>query len=275
MNPLVRDPRDRCSRDARVPCGTGAPMGSARVVAPSPTRSQAAEHVVPEGHRAGMPAFEVPGWLRRLRVDLRPRAASADHVAVAPRNRRRARRLAARRRVACRYRDLDVPRDQALRALPVRGLREAHDRRRAPACVAWPIVTRISSAPRWLFLRLAVLVTLVLFAPDVWISSRVSQAMPWRSSCACTSRSPSSPTTRSSGSQSPVPCACPTPAHARDAVRAHLDPLPRRWARGQNPVPPPRVVQESVKSGASRRKGRRLPSGSCCECRSREPDHEA
>jgi hypothetical protein len=37
------------------------------------------------------------------------------------------------------------------------------------ACVAWPIVTRISSAPRWLFLRLAVLVTLVLFAPDVWL----------------------------------------------------------------------------------------------------------
>jgi cellulose synthase/poly-beta-1,6-N-acetylglucosamine synthase-like glycosyltransferase len=37
------------------------------------------------------------------------------------------------------------------------------------ACIAWPIVTRISSAPRWLFLRLAILVTLVLFAPDLWI----------------------------------------------------------------------------------------------------------
>jgi len=27
------------------------------------------------------------------------------------------------------------------------------------ACAAWPIVARVSSAPRWLFLRLAVLVT--------------------------------------------------------------------------------------------------------------------
>jgi hypothetical protein len=40
------------------------------------------------------------------------------------------------------------------------------------ACVAWPIVTRISSAPRWLFLRSAVLVTLVLFLPDLWIFLR-------------------------------------------------------------------------------------------------------
>ncbi len=37
------------------------------------------------------------------------------------------------------------------------------------ACVAWPVVVRLSSAPRWLFLRLAVLVTIVLWAPDVWI----------------------------------------------------------------------------------------------------------
>jgi hypothetical protein len=37
------------------------------------------------------------------------------------------------------------------------------------ACLAWPVVTRISSAPRWLYLRLAVLVTIVLLAPDVWI----------------------------------------------------------------------------------------------------------
>ncbi len=37
------------------------------------------------------------------------------------------------------------------------------------ACVAWPVVTRISSAPRWLFFRLAILVTLVLFAPDLWL----------------------------------------------------------------------------------------------------------
>ncbi len=37
------------------------------------------------------------------------------------------------------------------------------------ACVAWPIVTRISSQPRWLFFRMAILVTLVLFLPDLWI----------------------------------------------------------------------------------------------------------
>ncbi len=37
------------------------------------------------------------------------------------------------------------------------------------ACVAWPIVTRVSSAPRWLFFRLAILVTLVLWLPDLWI----------------------------------------------------------------------------------------------------------
>jgi Family of unknown function (DUF6069) len=37
------------------------------------------------------------------------------------------------------------------------------------ACVAWPIVTRISSAPRWLFFRLAILVTLVLLLPDLYI----------------------------------------------------------------------------------------------------------
>jgi hypothetical protein len=37
------------------------------------------------------------------------------------------------------------------------------------AGAAWPIVTRISSAPRWLFFRLAILVTLVLWLPDLWI----------------------------------------------------------------------------------------------------------
>jgi len=37
------------------------------------------------------------------------------------------------------------------------------------ACVGWPAVTRISSQPRWLFLRLAVLVTLVLWIPDLRI----------------------------------------------------------------------------------------------------------
>jgi hypothetical protein len=37
------------------------------------------------------------------------------------------------------------------------------------ACSAWPVVARISSAPRWLFLRLAVLVTFGLWIPDVWL----------------------------------------------------------------------------------------------------------
>ncbi len=37
------------------------------------------------------------------------------------------------------------------------------------ACAAWPVVARLSSAPRWLFFRLAIVVTLVLFLPDVYI----------------------------------------------------------------------------------------------------------
>lgn len=37
------------------------------------------------------------------------------------------------------------------------------------ACLAWPVVTRISSRPRWLFLWMAVAVTLVLWLPDVYI----------------------------------------------------------------------------------------------------------
>jgi hypothetical protein len=37
------------------------------------------------------------------------------------------------------------------------------------ACVAWPVTTRICSQPRWLFFRMAIAVTLVLFAPDFYI----------------------------------------------------------------------------------------------------------
>lgn len=40
------------------------------------------------------------------------------------------------------------------------------------ACAGWPIATRISSTPRWLFFRLAVAVTLVLFLPDAWLLLR-------------------------------------------------------------------------------------------------------
>jgi len=37
------------------------------------------------------------------------------------------------------------------------------------ACAAWPVVTRLSSAPRWLFFRLAIAVTIVLLLPDLYI----------------------------------------------------------------------------------------------------------
>lgn len=40
------------------------------------------------------------------------------------------------------------------------------------ACAAWPVVTRVTSAPRWLFSRLAVLVTLFLWLPDLYILYR-------------------------------------------------------------------------------------------------------
>jgi uncharacterized protein DUF6069 len=37
------------------------------------------------------------------------------------------------------------------------------------ACVAWPVTTRITSRPRWMFRWMAVLVTLALWLPDVCI----------------------------------------------------------------------------------------------------------
>jgi len=37
------------------------------------------------------------------------------------------------------------------------------------ACAAWPIVIRVSSAPRWLFFRAAIVVTAVLLLPDLYI----------------------------------------------------------------------------------------------------------
>jgi hypothetical protein len=36
-------------------------------------------------------------------------------------------------------------------------------------CAAWPVVVRISTAPRWLFFRSAILVTAVLLLPDLFI----------------------------------------------------------------------------------------------------------
>jgi len=40
------------------------------------------------------------------------------------------------------------------------------------ACCAWPVTTRITSAPRRLFLRLALVVTVVLWLPDLWLLLR-------------------------------------------------------------------------------------------------------
>jgi hypothetical protein len=40
------------------------------------------------------------------------------------------------------------------------------------ASLAWPVVTRVTSQPRWLFLRLAILVTLFLWLPDLYILYR-------------------------------------------------------------------------------------------------------
>jgi hypothetical protein len=40
------------------------------------------------------------------------------------------------------------------------------------AGAAWPVVVRISSAPRWLFFRLAVVVTLLLWLPDLYLILR-------------------------------------------------------------------------------------------------------
>ena len=37
------------------------------------------------------------------------------------------------------------------------------------ACAGWPIVTRITSQPKWLFLRMALVVTIVLLLPDLAI----------------------------------------------------------------------------------------------------------
>ena len=37
------------------------------------------------------------------------------------------------------------------------------------ACIGWPIVTRVSSRPRWVFGVSAILVTLVLWLPDLYI----------------------------------------------------------------------------------------------------------
>ena len=37
------------------------------------------------------------------------------------------------------------------------------------ACTGWPVVARVTSDPRWVFFRLAILVTIVLLLPDLYI----------------------------------------------------------------------------------------------------------
>jgi hypothetical protein len=47
------------------------------------------------------------------------------------------------------------------------------------AGAAWPVVTRLTSAPRWVFVRLAVLVTAVLLLPDlaIWVNGQPGRAV--------------------------------------------------------------------------------------------------
>jgi hypothetical protein len=40
------------------------------------------------------------------------------------------------------------------------------------ACLAWPAVARLTSDPRWVFVRLAVVVTIFLLLPDLYIWMR-------------------------------------------------------------------------------------------------------
>ena len=47
------------------------------------------------------------------------------------------------------------------------------------ACVAWPVVVRLTTDPRWVFARLAVLVTAVLLLPDlyIWLTGQPGRAV--------------------------------------------------------------------------------------------------
>jgi hypothetical protein len=47
------------------------------------------------------------------------------------------------------------------------------------ACVGWPVVVRCTSAPRWVFCRLAVLVSAALLLPDlgIWVEGQPGRAV--------------------------------------------------------------------------------------------------
>ena len=99
------------------------------------------------------------------------------------------------------------------------------------ACIAWPIVTRITSEPRWMFLRMAVLVTLVLWLPDVASWSAASPARRWPACSSCTWRSRWSPTTRSCGWRRSAR-SDPLRAAVRSRSGRNVD-LPKRRSRGE------------------------------------------
>jgi hypothetical protein len=47
------------------------------------------------------------------------------------------------------------------------------------ACAGWPVITRLTSDPRWVYLRLAVAVTAVCLLPDlyIWLLGQPGQAV--------------------------------------------------------------------------------------------------
>ena len=47
------------------------------------------------------------------------------------------------------------------------------------ACLAWPVVVRLSSDPRWVYAWLAVMVTVVLLLPDlyIWLTGQPGRAV--------------------------------------------------------------------------------------------------
>jgi len=47
------------------------------------------------------------------------------------------------------------------------------------ACIGWPVVARVTSDPRWVFFRLAILVTIVLLLPDlyIWVKGQPGHAV--------------------------------------------------------------------------------------------------
>jgi hypothetical protein len=47
------------------------------------------------------------------------------------------------------------------------------------ACVGWPVTSRITSRPKWLFFRMAIVVTIVLLIPDaaIWYLGQSAKAV--------------------------------------------------------------------------------------------------